>query len=77
MLTLVNDKRLEAGQPTLGFVNPLMYQMAAAKPAAFNDITAGDNKCSVASCLQCMPKHPISRLTVAPQHVVQAPASMQ
>lgn len=50
MITLVNDKLLRAGKSPLGFVNPLMYQMSAANPAAFWDITAGDNKCSTASC---------------------------
>lgn len=39
ILSLVNDKRLAASQPTLGFVNPLLYKNVA----ALNDITGGCN----------------------------------
>jgi len=39
ILSLVNDKRLAAGQPVLGFVNPLLYKNAA----ALNDIVGGCN----------------------------------
>ena len=38
-----NQARLDAGKPVLGFVNPVIYGMAA---DAFTDISAGDNKCS-------------------------------
>jgi tripeptidyl-peptidase-1 len=41
MVSLINDKLLNAGKSPLGFLNPLLYQMAAAKPTAFNDITSG------------------------------------
>jgi tripeptidyl-peptidase-1 len=37
IFSLLNDVRLQAGQSSLGFLNPLIYQNAA----AFNDITTG------------------------------------
>ena len=39
IFALLNDLRLQAGKPTLGFLNPLLYQNAA----AFQDITAGSS----------------------------------
>ncbi|GAW10864.1 hypothetical protein ANO14919_001990 [Xylariales sp. No.14919] len=39
VLTLVNEERLSAGKPTLGFVNPILY----AHPEVFNDVTEGSN----------------------------------
>jgi len=42
----VNQK---TGKP-LGFLNPLLYQMAAAQPSAFTDITVGNNKCTENGC---------------------------
>ena len=30
---------------SLGFINPLLYQLADEKPHAFFDVTVGDNKC--------------------------------
>ena len=50
MITLINDKLLGMNKPTMGFVNPLLYQMATAKPAAINDVAVGDNKCSQIAC---------------------------
>ena len=41
MVALVNEQLLDAGQPTLGFLNPLLYSAGAA--AVFNDITIGNN----------------------------------
>ena len=41
MVALVNEQPLDAGQPTLGFLNPLLYSSGAA--AVFNDITIGNN----------------------------------
>ncbi|OQR86775.1 tripeptidyl-peptidase [Achlya hypogyna] len=41
VLTLINDLRLNAGKPPLGFVNPLLYQAYAANPLAFNDVVVG------------------------------------
>lgn len=39
VLTLINEERLKAGKPTLGFVNPILY----AHPEVFNDVTQGTN----------------------------------
>ncbi len=39
MIALLNQKR---GKP-LGFVNPLLYPLAKAKPSAFHDIIKGSN----------------------------------
>ena len=36
---LLNDGRVKAGKSSLGFLNPFIYQNAA----AFNDITSGSN----------------------------------
>jgi len=36
---LLNNARLAAGKPALGFLNPFIYQNAA----AFNDVTSGKN----------------------------------
>ncbi|KAK2466004.1 hypothetical protein APHAL10511_001645 [Amanita phalloides] len=40
IVALLNDVRLRAGQPRLGFLNPLFYDRAA---SGFNDITIGHN----------------------------------
>jgi len=45
MITLWNDMRITNGLSPLGFINPLMYQIAASHPDVFNDIVTGDNKC--------------------------------
>jgi len=39
----------KTGKP-LGFLNPLLYQMAAAQPNAFTDITVGNNRCTESGC---------------------------
>jgi len=44
LFNLINDLLLNSRKPTLGFLNPLLYQMAEEHPIAFNDITSGDNK---------------------------------
>ncbi|RDX50913.1 subtilisin-like protein [Lentinus brumalis] len=41
MVSLVNDRLLNAGKPPLGFLNPLLYSDKAT--AMFNDITEGSN----------------------------------
>jgi len=43
-LSLINARRLEAGKPALGFVNPALYKLASTK-GIFNDITTGENNC--------------------------------
>ena len=40
LVTILNDDRVAKGQPTLGFLNPLLYSQGA---AALNDITKGSN----------------------------------
>ncbi|KAJ5175794.1 Tripeptidyl-peptidase sed1 [Penicillium canariense] len=39
ILTRINEERLAAGKPTVGFVNPVLY----AHPEAFFDVTQGNN----------------------------------
>jgi len=41
VLSLLNDIRISAKKSTLGFVTPLLYQISADNPTAFNDITTG------------------------------------
>ncbi|KAI1785005.1 hypothetical protein LXA43DRAFT_1100794 [Ganoderma leucocontextum] len=41
-VALANDQLLNAGRPTLDFLNPLLYSSAAAA-CVFNDITLGSN----------------------------------
>jgi tripeptidyl-peptidase-1 len=50
VVSLLNDYRLSNGKTPLGFLNPLLYQMAAAQPSTFNDVTEGDNRCTEGSC---------------------------
>ena len=40
VIALLNDARLQAGKPTLGFLNPALY----ANAASLNDITSGTNQ---------------------------------
>ena len=44
MFVLINNERLLRNMPPLGFVNPLLYQIAESDPNAFNDITTGRQK---------------------------------
>jgi hypothetical protein len=44
-VTLLNNERLAAGKPPLGFLNSLMYQLAVQVPEAFNDVVVGFNRC--------------------------------
>jgi len=43
MFSLINDLRLQAGNPPLGFLNPALYFLKKQHPEAFNDITNGNN----------------------------------
>jgi subtilase family serine protease len=45
MVAQWNEMLLNNGLPPLGFLNPLLYQLAASHPAAFTDITVGSNNC--------------------------------
>jgi len=48
--TLLNDWRLNNDQEALGFLNPLLYEMAAASQGTFKDINVGNNKCTIGTC---------------------------
>jgi tripeptidyl-peptidase-1 len=41
VMALLNDLRLQNGKSPLGFLNPLLYDMAAKYPKTFTDITQG------------------------------------
>jgi tripeptidyl-peptidase-1 len=45
MVSLVNARRLAAGYPTLGFVNPALYAAGAAAAGIFHDVVDGKNNC--------------------------------
>lgn len=45
MVALINDARLNAGLPAMGFLNPFLYQTHEANPAAFNDVVSGKIAC--------------------------------
>lgn len=40
MVSLLNEARLAAGKPAMGYLNPFLYQ----NPTAFTDVTEGSNK---------------------------------
>lgn len=42
-MSLLNDARIRAGKPSLGFLNPLIYSINLIHTGAFNDITTGNN----------------------------------
>ncbi len=46
----LNAIRLAAGQPVLGWFNPLLYQLAGQWPGIVNDVTYGSNVCAKSSC---------------------------
>ena len=46
----INAHRAAKGRPAVGFLNPLLYKVAAAAPDAFNDVTEGDNSCTEDGC---------------------------
>jgi tripeptidyl-peptidase I len=43
VVSLLNDLRLQNGKRPLGFLNPMLYQMASSAPTTFNDIVHGSN----------------------------------
>jgi len=43
------------GLPTMGFLNPTLYEVARSTPEAFNDITTGSNACGVGRSLETAP----------------------
>jgi len=50
VVSLLNDWRLNNNKTTLGFLNPVLYQAAAADVTTFKDIITGNNKCTEACC---------------------------
>jgi len=50
VVSLLNQAQIAKTGKPLGFLNPFLYQMYAAQPNAFNDITVGDNKCTESGC---------------------------
>jgi len=48
--SLLNVAQIEVTGKPFGFLNPFIYQMYAANPMTFNDITIGDNKCTEQGC---------------------------
>lgn len=50
VIALLNVASIEKTGKPLGFLNPFLYKMAADEPAAFHDVTVGDNKCTENGC---------------------------
>jgi hypothetical protein len=47
IITMINDARFQKGLPSLGFVNPRLYQLNAANPGVlFYDVTSGNSACA-------------------------------
>jgi subtilase family serine protease len=54
MVSALNSASIAKSGKTLGFLNPLLYQMYAADPSTYTDVTVGDNKCTEQGCsTQC------------------------
>jgi len=52
VIALLNDIVVDKTGKPLGFLNPLLYQMATEKPSTFHDITLGDNFCTEGGCVR-------------------------
>ncbi|PRP89064.1 hypothetical protein PROFUN_02342 [Planoprotostelium fungivorum] len=52
ILSLINDRLIALGYPTLGFINPLLYHIASDRPDIYRDITSGKNNWSSATVCQ-------------------------
>jgi len=50
IVSLLNTIVFTKTGSSLGFLNPLLYQMAAASPMTFVDVTIGDNICTEDGC---------------------------
>merc|ERR1712187_548345 len=44
LISLLNEYRLQNGKSSLGFLNPLLYEMATSKKSTFRDVTIGNNR---------------------------------
>jgi len=47
IISLLNEYRAEQNMPPMGFINPILYQIARSNPSAFNDIVIGQNRCGL------------------------------
>merc|ERR1711862_806571 len=52
LIALHGDYELKNGRPTLGFINPLIYQSYSSNPGTFNDIVNGGNRCTESACCE-------------------------
>ncbi|CAF1285942.1 unnamed protein product [Didymodactylos carnosus] len=50
LFSSINDRRLQYNMKPLGFLNPLLYQLAEIYPEVFYDITKGGNNCNRLTC---------------------------
>jgi len=48
--SLLNQVSIKKTGKTLGFLNPLIYQMYADRPSIFTDVTVGENLCTEYGC---------------------------
>lgn len=55
IFALLNDLRIQNGLPTLGFMNPFIYQTAESHPDAFTDVTSGQNSHSCCTGFKAAP----------------------
>jgi len=46
IVSLLNEQRWMKGKNSLGYLNPLLYSIAAANSSAFFDVTVGNNQYS-------------------------------
>jgi tripeptidyl-peptidase-1 len=54
-VVMMNDLRLQAGQPKLGFILPLLYMLGDQHPDVYNDVTVGYHGHSIPSNSMCCP----------------------
>lgn len=75
IVTHLNAARLAAGKPSVGFINPLLYSLAASNPEVFYDVTVGSNECgtwalsSVVRCGACFPSLLFTLAVPSPRRV--------
>jgi tripeptidyl-peptidase-1 len=55
VMSLINEALLAKGKPTLGFINPMIYKIAASNSKAFYDVTTGSNPDGCCPGFQCAP----------------------
>jgi subtilase family serine protease len=50
MIAYINHHQISKGKPTVGFVNPLFYEIYERNPTSFNDISIGNSACTEQLC---------------------------